>query len=89
MPNKMKIRVHESEETLLDSFESLATICSLVGGELSNKSSYSLLRSVRDIQNGSEAPLDKPEDVKYVVEKKKNNLVAAFDKFLGKLDAYL
>lgn len=88
MPNKMKIRVHESEETLLDSFENLANTCSVVSSSLSAHGEYSLWAVVRDIQNGS-VPLDTPADVKKQILKKKANIEAAFENFLVKLDAYL
>lgn len=86
--NKMKIRVHESEETLLDSFENLTNTCSVVSNSLSEHGAYSLWAVVRDIQNGSE-PLDTPADVKAQILKKKVNIEAAFENFLVKLDAYL
>lgn len=89
--SKMKIKVHESEETLLDSFENLANLCAVVDGELSNKSAYSYLKDVADIQKGVGVDMlgTTPADLKTIMLKKQKNLNAAFDNFLGKLDAYL
>ena len=86
--SKLKIKVHESEETLLDSFEMLANTISAVSSNLSEHGNYSLWSVVRDIQNGSE-PLDTPAEVKAQILKKKANIEAAFENFITKLDAYL
>lgn len=86
---KMKIKVHESEETLLDSFEQLSYLIHLTSSRYSDRSSnFSMWSDILKIQNG-ETPSDTPEDVKQSIERARTKINSAFENFITKLDAYL
>lgn len=89
MPNKMKIRVHESEETLLDSFELLDNEVGVISRQLTARSNkYSIWADMLKIQKG-EVPEDSPKDLKVMFERMKEKIDRAFDNVIGKLDSYL
>ena len=83
---KLKIRVKESNGTLLDSFDDLASLLKSAGYNLTGQ--FSLRDSVYNIQNGGKQ-LDTPKAVKAQLLKKREHIEAAFDKVFSELDAYL
>lgn len=89
MPNKMKIRVHESEETLLDSFELLGNEVGVISRQLNARSNnFSIWADMLKIQKG-DVPEDSPKDLKVMFERMKEKIDRKFDNVIGKLDSYL
>lgn len=87
--NKMNIRVHESKETLLDSFELLDNEVGVIYRQLNARSNtYSIWADMLKIQKGG-VPEDSPKDLKAMFERMKGKIDRAFDNVIGKLDAYL
>lgn len=82
---KMKIRVHESNATLLDSFDKLALHLTV---EDTNFNSPALRDEFRDIVDGATGTLDSPEELKAMLIRHKQGIVDAFEQVISKLDDY-
>lgn len=83
-----QIKKNESEETLLDSFEGLATLLATKSSSFNSRSpNYSWWADIRDIQKGK-ASTKTLEDTKNIINGVRIQLNTAFNEFLEKLKNY-
>lgn len=88
MANKLKIKVHESEETLLDTFENLATLLNSMSSQFGARDrDFSWWSDILKIQKGG-VPTESPEDIKNGIERARNKINNAFDTFFQQLEKY-
>ena len=86
---KLKIKVHESEISLLDSFEQLQTILAVADSQIGSRSKdFSFWADLLKIQKG-DTPSDTPEDIKGSFLNMKRKVDSAFEQVISKLDAYI